>query len=346
MNSKLITIILAVVIVISPATAAPKYYGYGDSITTGNYSWDGYTNDLNPNGSDMYLFQMAQEHDPGASVEHSMDGGGKTSRWGLDNIDNHYSPGTTYFIVMFGNDAYFGINGTETGQNLLEMYNYASMNGSIPIILMPTLRNPATDIDISYNISMTQDYLNENEIPFVTMYKYDGSDLFSYVGTYQPDNVHPNKTGHLFMGRHLWNNYFADDQYTFTWFGSGIGGVPVTGDWNGDGKDEIGSYNEGAWYLDVEGTGNPELATFYWFTGGSGSVPVVGDWNGDGKTEIGAYNNGAWYLDTDGTGNPANATFYYLYAGLESSPVVGDWDGNGGSDIGIYNNGAWYRECT
>ena len=34
------------------------------------------------------------------------------------------------------------------------------------------------------------------------------------------------------------------------------GWTSVVGDWNGDGKTEIGIYQNGAWYLDYDGSGN------------------------------------------------------------------------------------------
>ena len=59
----------------------------------------------------------------------------------------------------------------------------------------------------------------------------------------------------------------------------------LLGDWNGDGKTEIGVFNEGSWYLDYNGNGvwdgfaTTEASAFGW----PGVTPVVGDWNGDGK---------------------------------------------------------------
>jgi len=103
---------------------------------------------------------------------------------------------------------------------------------------------------------------------------------------------------------------------------------------------KIGIYQNGLWYLDMAGTGNPATSTFYYF-GAPGYSPVTGDWNGDGKTEIGIYANGAWYLDKEGTGNPATSTFYYFGA-PGYSPVTGDWNGDGKTEIGIYANGGWY----
>ena len=64
---------------------------------------------------------------------------------------------------------------------------------------------------------------------------------------------------------------------TFYAFGA-PGWTPVVGDWNGDGKTEIGINHDGAWYLDMAGTGNAASATYFGF-GGPGWTPVVGKWS-------------------------------------------------------------------
>ena len=129
-------------------------------------------------------------------------------------------------------------------------------------------------------------------------------------------------------------------------FGGLPGDVPVTGDWNNDGSDEVGFYRGGAWYLDWNGddqfTGADRL---YFFGGVPGDTPVVGDWNGDGADEIGIFRNGYyWILDADGNGqfNPAGdvATPYGGMAG--DIPVTGDWDGDGTTEIGIFRAGFFW----
>ena len=62
------------------------------------------------------------------------------------------------------------------------------------------------------------------------------------------------------------------------WFGA-AGWTPVIGDWNGDGKDEIGINKGYEWYLDYDGNGayNPSIDKHYWF-GAAGWTPVIGTW--------------------------------------------------------------------
>lgn len=99
--------------------------------------------------------------------------------------------------------------------------------------------------------------------------------------------------------------------------------VPITGDWNGDGKTDIGLMSrDGRWYtaisngttfintvLALQNFGNQNLDG-----GGGGIMPVTGDWNGDKKTDIGIHTfDGRWYLaDSTGTGTGfANARFWH-----------------------------------
>jgi C1A family cysteine protease len=118
------------------------------------------------------------------------------------------------------------------------------------------------------------------------------------------------------------------------YFGAGLNGaVPVVGDWNGDGKTKIGIYQNGYWYLDVNGNGQwdgaptDQLGVFG--VGLTNAVPVTGDWNADGVTEIGIYQQGLWYLDKNRSwqweGEPADQ-FGVFGVGLTGAvPVPGKW---------------------
>ena len=63
---------------------------------------------------------------------------------------------------------------------------------------------------------------------------------------------------------------------------------PVTGDWNNDGKTEIGVVRNGnTWLLDASGNGAYGAGDLAYTFGKAGDVYVTGDWNNGGKTEIG-----------------------------------------------------------
>ena len=71
------------------------------------------------------------------------------------------------------------------------------------------------------------------------------------------------------------------------------GDIPVVGDWNGDGVEDVGVYRRGTWILDANGNHVIDPADGVQQLGGASDKPVVGDWNGDGIDEIGLYRQGA-----------------------------------------------------
>jgi serine-aspartate repeat-containing protein C/D/E len=67
------------------------------------------------------------------------------------------------------------------------------------------------------------------------------------------------------------------------------GDIPVVGDWDGNGVEEIGVYRAGRWFLDVNGNKEMDAHDKVFEMGGASDRPVVGDWNGDGIDEPGIY---------------------------------------------------------
>jgi hypothetical protein len=85
--------------------------------------------------------------------------------------------------------------------------------------------------------------------------------------------------------------------------------LPVVGDWNGTGTDEIGVFqpSTGQWLLDTNGNGKWDNCRKDRCLGPFGlpdDLPVVGDWDGTQNTRIGIFrpSTGAWFLDLNGNG--------------------------------------------
>jgi hypothetical protein len=141
----------------------------------------------------------------------------------------------------------------------------------------------------------------------------------------------------------------------YTNFGK-TGDIPVVGDWNNDGFDEIGVFRivngQGRWYLDLNGNGvwEPGLDAVYTNFGKTGDIPVVGDWNNDGFDEIGVFRivngQGRWYLDLNGNGvwEPGLDAVYTNFGQAGDIPVVGKWNGDSLDKIGVFRNGIWYLD--
>lgn len=74
-------------------------------------------------------------------------------------------------------------------------------------------------------------------------------------------------------------------------------GIPVTGDWNGEGATRIGVFYDGLWFLDLDGDGRWGSGDLWARLGQLKDRPVTGDWDGDGKTDIGIF-GAAWAGDS------------------------------------------------
>lgn len=150
-------------------------------------------------------------------------------------------------------------------------------------------------------------------------------------------------------------------------------GVPVAGDFNGDGFAELGVFVDGRWYLDLNGSSTWDDGDLLLSLGRAGDVPVTGDWNQDGKIDLGVYTpavggetatavvgdwtgsgedriglfcDGVWRLDTDGDGRltSSDATLQLGQAG--DRPLVGDFNRDGRDDLGVYRNGRWIMDTS
>jgi serine-aspartate repeat-containing protein C/D/E len=73
-------------------------------------------------------------------------------------------------------------------------------------------------------------------------------------------------------------------------------GVPVAGDFNGDGVADLGVFKDGQWFIDLNGNGVWDEGDLWAKLGYEGDKPVVGDWDGDGKDDIGIFGR-AWAGD-------------------------------------------------
>ena len=160
----------------------------------------------------------------------------------------------------------------------------------------------------------------------------------------------------------------------------GPGAVPISGDWDGNGTEDLGWFRNG--YIALLGPAG--VITRYRY-GTTGDVPVVGDWNGDGVDTVAVFRRGRWYLrDAPGGGatdrivrfgeagdrplaghwaaGPVDSiavvrrnVWYwhygtpgphvdlkYAWGRATDVPLVGDWDANGTDTPAIFRSGVWY----
>lgn len=135
---------------------------------------------------------------------------------------------------------------------------------------------------------------------------------------------------------------------------SGRAGVPIPGDFNGDGYGDVLFYNAGPG-ADAFLQGGPSGFSVFidrYVINGTGYTPLTGDFDGNGTSDILWYRAGTasdfyWYF-TPGTG--AASTFAATINGTYQV-IVDDFDGNGLDDLFWYAPGTapdflWYSEAA
>jgi hypothetical protein len=157
-----------------------------------------------------------------------------------------------------------------------------------------------------------------------------------------------------------------------TYFGSNRG-IPVAGDFNGDGFAELGMFVDGRWYLDLNGSGAWDDGDLLLALGERGDLPVVGDWNEDGKADIavytpaaddeaavpvvgdwsgrgvdavGLFRNGLWLLDRNNDGRLTADDEFVQLGEPGDRPVVGDFNRDGRDELGVYRRGQWLLDIS
>ncbi len=114
-------------------------------------------------------------------------------------------------------------------------------------------------------------------------------------------------------------------------------GIPVMGDWNGDGRDTPGWYKRGWWYLTNRQDGKrAQVIVGY---GAAKDFPIVGDWDGDGDDTIGVRRGDRWLLRNRNTAGKPDKDFRFGRSAARA--IAGDWDGDGDDTPGV-RLGKWF----
>ncbi len=135
-------------------------------------------------------------------------------------------------------------------------------------------------------------------------------------------------------------NGLSNDQ--ITWGASTD--IPLRGDWDNDGFDEIGLWrpSTATWFLDYDNNGWGDFRISW---GRSTDIPITGDWDNDGFDEIGLWrpSTATWFLDDDNSGRSDRAV---SWGASSDQPVTGDWDNDGFDEIGLWRPSTtrWYLD--
>ena len=118
--------------------------------------------------------------------------------------------------------------------------------------------------------------------------------------------------------------------------------IPVHGDYNGDGIEEMSIYDEftGTWYIK---TISGQILCWAYPWGGMGMKAVSGDYNGDGCADFAVYSEstGNWYIKSS---NGEIIAWEIAWGGWGYKAVSGDFNGDKISDLAVYHesDGNWY----
>lgn len=114
--------------------------------------------------------------------------------------------------------------------------------------------------------------------------------------------------------------------------------IPVSGDFDSDGKTDYAAFRNGAWIISRSSDGGLTTKQF----GTTGDLPVRGDYDGDGVNDLAVFrpSNGSWYIQkSNGSGLIATQ-----FGANGDRPVASDMDGDGRTDMTVFrpSNGSWY----
>jgi glucose/arabinose dehydrogenase len=119
------------------------------------------------------------------------------------------------------------------------------------------------------------------------------------------------------------------------------GWLPLSGDWDGDGRDTVGLYDPAAAIFRLKNStpGGGADAVFQVDEPSAELLPVAGDWDGDGKDTVGVYDviSGLFHLKNSLAGASFDLTVDLGPAGANRVPLSGDWDGDGRDTVGVYD---------
>lgn len=121
------------------------------------------------------------------------------------------------------------------------------------------------------------------------------------------------------------NNSFPVSKIAFT-FGQN-GDTPVAGDWDGDGKDSIGTYTDATsvWRLSNGFAGTVDFTPVVF--GNINTRPIAGDWNGDGLDTIGVFNQVTAVMALNNAIIAGDGEIVFNFGQAGDIPLAGDWDG-------------------
>ena len=106
--------------------------------------------------------------------------------------------------------------------------------------------------------------------------------------------------------------------------------TPVAGDWDGDGRDDVGLYTPATGEFSLYNRSTGVVEAEFNLQGPHCGLPIVGDWDQDGVDTVGLFivdDNEFLLAERNIEGGGNYASFYYNPPGRMPIPLAGDWNG-------------------
>jgi len=129
---------------------------------------------------------------------------------------------------------------------------------------------------------------------------------------------------------------FRAEQVDYVLIYDDLDGIAVAGDFNGDGVDTVAVFENGQWFIDADGDGQPSDADLTGEFGQAGDLPFVADFNGDGIDEIGVFRNGVWFVDTNNNQRLDDEDLSFKLGAPGDRPAPADIRGVGKDAAAVY----------
>lgn len=204
----------------------------------------------------------------------------------------------------------------------------------------------------------------------------ESEDIDYFTGDYDGDGITDlgavNREDNKWYIYSIRNGYIIDGDELFPAEYAGLDYEVISGDYNGDGKTDVGVVDKanGTWFIYSSKNGEPGIGSskdpdwipWGWQLNGMGADHkiLVGDYNGDGVADRAIYNPPYWYIISSlATESTVADGFFTVYGGVQSfipwgwswqglddsfAAISGDFDGDGITDRAVYgkNDGKWY----
>lgn len=157
-----------------------------------------------------------------------------------------------------------------------------------------------------------------------------------------------------------WQFIEGDGTGSIHWWNIGSNDSYVTGDFDGDGSDELLAINPNGWHhtmsfngsnwQHIEGLGSGAI---HWWNIGVNDSYVTGDFDGDGSDELLAINPNGWHHTMSFNGSSwqhiegsGSGSIYWWNIGSADRYVTGDFDGDGSDDLMAINPNGWHHTMS